>query len=304
MSGSEADWGNDMKALSARQTEVMTMIENNRMAPVKYRTTVNSLTRRGLIAPTGEENDGMIVCRLIPTRPVTIAPLGTPCGWTAYGETGVTLTCGSNRDAVHILTTPLPVARKGTALCAFHSPYDVTEADRQAQKAEHTQAVAEAMKPRAKSAKPRARKSGMDVLADMLSLDGGKTPATVVKVESPACRSLKHEYCVGPCPARDRIQADRAAARTHVETEAECEARMARGDYRVGDAVTFRTTTGYRLTQNRPFACRPVCTCGACNGSTVITEERLTEVLSWVSGGLDIRGHLGGYRMVRPDRLD
>jgi hypothetical protein len=63
-------------------------------------------------------------------RMVTVAPKGTPCGWRAYGETGTRLTCQGSKDAVHILTVTLPVATKGTALCAFHSPWDVTEVDR------------------------------------------------------------------------------------------------------------------------------------------------------------------------------
>lgn len=63
-------------------------------------------------------------------RPVTTAQPGTPCGWTAYGETGTKLTCKGGKDAVHILTKTLPVAQAGTALCAFHSPWDPTEEER------------------------------------------------------------------------------------------------------------------------------------------------------------------------------
>lgn len=66
-------------------------------------------------------------------RMVTVAALGTPCGWWTYSsETGHKHTCGSGKPAVHVLTETLPVAKAGTALCGLHSPYDVTEADRAA----------------------------------------------------------------------------------------------------------------------------------------------------------------------------
>ncbi len=66
-------------------------------------------------------------------RLVVPAPANTPCGWWMYStETGHKHTCGSDRLAVHVLTATLPVAAEGTALCGFHSPYDVTEADRAA----------------------------------------------------------------------------------------------------------------------------------------------------------------------------
>src|SRR5688572_31371286 len=63
-------------------------------------------------------------------RMVVTAAAGTPCGWKAYGEAGTLLTCESGRDAIHVLTGTLPVGVKGTALCAYHSPWDVTDADR------------------------------------------------------------------------------------------------------------------------------------------------------------------------------
>src|SRR5688572_29519853 len=63
-------------------------------------------------------------------RKVEVAPAGTPCGWKAYGETGTLLLCQSGREAIHVLTETLPVAVAGTALCAYHSPWDVTDADR------------------------------------------------------------------------------------------------------------------------------------------------------------------------------
>lgn len=238
-----------------------------------------------------------------PARLVTVAPVGTPCGWTAYGETGTRLTCKGGRNAVHILTATLPVAAKGTALCGFHSPYDVTKAEREAV-GQPFQAMGEAGAEIL--AKRAARgQSGMDVLTDLLSLDGGKTPAKVIKVES-GCRSLNHVYCVGPCPIRTRNEANASAARTHVETEEECLARIKREDFRVGDAYTFRSLVGYRPYQDRPFACRGLrCQCGnACHGTTVESVEILTDVAHYVSGGLEIRGDKGSRAVIRVDRLD
>lgn len=62
-------------------------------------------------------------------RPVVVAAPGTPCGWTANSGREV---CGSGKPAVHVLTATLPVAAEGTALCGFHSPYDPTDAEREA----------------------------------------------------------------------------------------------------------------------------------------------------------------------------
>lgn len=55
-------------------------------------------------------------------RPVTTAKPGTPCGYSPG--------CDSHRLAVHVLTQDLPVAKAGTALCAFHSPFDPTDDER------------------------------------------------------------------------------------------------------------------------------------------------------------------------------
>lgn len=119
-------------------------------------------------------------------RPVITAPKGTPCGWWAYGETGAKLTCEGNRPAVHILTTTLPVAVEGTALCGFHSPYDVTDVERQAILADAGKTWADktraprwgdaAMVGKVWTASGRmvddvpAEVSGVDTLADMLTL--------------------------------------------------------------------------------------------------------------------------------------
>ena len=45
--------------------------------------------------------------------PLPAAP-GTPCGVRCYGTD----------PAIHVLTESLPVAPAGTALCAYHSPFD------------------------------------------------------------------------------------------------------------------------------------------------------------------------------------
>jgi hypothetical protein len=51
-----------------------------------------------------------------------IAVEGVPCGWTHRGSV-----CRSGKPAVHVLLKSLPVAPRGTALCAYHSPFDTQE---------------------------------------------------------------------------------------------------------------------------------------------------------------------------------
>lgn len=52
---------------------------------------------------------------------ITDAQPDTPCGW----KFGDFLTCQSGMPAVHVLKKDLPVAPKGTALCSYHSPFEV-----------------------------------------------------------------------------------------------------------------------------------------------------------------------------------
>ena len=290
-------------------------------------------------------------------RLVTVAPANTPCGWTAYGETGTKLTCESGKDAAHVLTETLPVAVKGTALCGFHSPYDVTDADRKAmadEKAWLTESEASwqaATSPTVDTDPDKCPKHGGynipgeaecagctwgDLVTRYQGTVEGKraigvahsyagrtyregtaeyfyaaidsiTMAMSYSAEANnACRSTNHIYCVGPCPIRTRNEANASAARTTVETEAECAARIKREDFRVGDPYTFRNLVGYRLYQDRPFACRGVkCQCGkACHGTTVESVEILIDVAHYVSGGLEIQGSKGSRAVIRADRLD
>lgn len=123
-------------------------------------------------------------------RPVTVAPMGTPCGWWMYGETGHKHTCGSGYMAIHILTETLPVAKAGTALCGFHSPFDPTEAEREAvgqpfqtmgeagaarlakvyaDRIAHVKAT-ETVGPEMPLATWEQEVSGVEILADMLTL--------------------------------------------------------------------------------------------------------------------------------------
>lgn len=53
----------------------------------------------------------------------------TPCGWTANNGRSVCASVARGEFAVHVLNFSLPVAPAGTALCAFHSPYDVKATD-------------------------------------------------------------------------------------------------------------------------------------------------------------------------------
>lgn len=64
------------------------------------------------------------------TRPVVQAPRDTLCGFRYQGQgckagVSTTDTGPGPREAVHVLTMSLPVAPSGTALCGYHSPYDV-----------------------------------------------------------------------------------------------------------------------------------------------------------------------------------
>lgn len=52
----------------------------------------------------------------------TPAEYGTPCGWDRQGR------CESGGFAVHVTLTTLPGIVQDTALCAFHSPWDVEAA--------------------------------------------------------------------------------------------------------------------------------------------------------------------------------
>lgn len=54
----------------------------------------------------------------------TVAPEGTLCSFDYYGRK-CARDHGKPSRAVHTLTQSLPFAPAGTALCAFHSPYDV-----------------------------------------------------------------------------------------------------------------------------------------------------------------------------------
>lgn len=128
------------------------------------------------------------------------------------------------------------------------------------------------------------------------------------QIDAPAqpCRNNGHEYCMNGCALNAWTLAARRTSRTTVETGQQCSDRIKRGEYRVGDLVNFATRVGYVKHQDRPWECRRtfVCQCGKCDGTPVDDWQHVTEVISWVSGGLDIRGANGAYRSIRPDRLD
>jgi len=59
----------------------------------------------------------------------TLAPSGFPCGWTNQG-----MRCsGNSGSAIHVLKVSLPIAPMGTALCPWHSPYEVKAGEREKQ---------------------------------------------------------------------------------------------------------------------------------------------------------------------------
>lgn len=57
----------------------------------------------------------------------TLAPVGMPCGWTG-GQCS-----GKSGSAIHVLKHSLPGSPIGTALCPWHSPYDVKAGEREKQ---------------------------------------------------------------------------------------------------------------------------------------------------------------------------
>jgi len=57
----------------------------------------------------------------------TLAPAEMPCGWTGG------ICSGNHGSAIHVLKVSLPIAKMGTALCPWHSPYDVQAGEREKQ---------------------------------------------------------------------------------------------------------------------------------------------------------------------------
>jgi hypothetical protein len=59
-------------------------------------------------------------------RPVSLAPVNTPCAWSYRSDR-----CYDG-TAIHVLHHDVPGIPAGTAVCGYHSPYDVTEDEREA----------------------------------------------------------------------------------------------------------------------------------------------------------------------------
>ena len=55
----------------------------------------------------------------------------------------------------------------------------------------------------------------------------------------------------------------------------------------VGDRFEVTELNGYRLVQDRPFACRPVCTCGACDGTRTRYPGTVTGIIAWMDNSTD-----------------
>lgn len=67
----------------------------------------------------------------------TIAPAGTPCEYSLYKSLPNRRDCaGPSKDrAIHVLTENMHhYGAAGTALCGYHSPYDVQPGERESQK--------------------------------------------------------------------------------------------------------------------------------------------------------------------------
>jgi hypothetical protein len=54
-----------------------------------------------------------------------------------------------------------------------------------------------------------------------------------------------------------------------------------------GDRVEVEVLTGYRLHQERPFACRPACTCGSCYGTTTVYPGTVTNMLYYADNSIE-----------------
>jgi hypothetical protein len=72
-----------------------------------------------------------------------------------------------------------------------------------------------------------------------------------------------------------------------------------------GDRFSVSVLRGYRLVQNRPFECRPVCRCGECNGHTTVYDGTVERVIYWADNSIEVMvrcddGELRYRRLVGP----
>ncbi len=66
-----------------------------------------------------------------------------------------------------------------------------------------------------------------------------------------------------------------------------------------GQLHKFSTLSGYRLVQDRPFNCRPACTCGECNGRSTTTTEEVREVIFWADNSVEVVSVTGRVARLR-----
>ena len=55
-----------------------------------------------------------------------------------------------------------------------------------------------------------------------------------------------------------------------------------------GDPYTIETLPGYTLVQDRPFECRPACSCGKCNGTPTNYPGIVTGVIYFADNSVEI----------------
>jgi len=72
-----------------------------------------------------------------------------------------------------------------------------------------------------------------------------------------------------------------------------------------GDTFTFYHYSTYSVPwQNRPFACRPKCSCGRCDGSPFTIEEEVVQVIHWADHAVEVIGSGGSKEIVAPPSCD
>ena len=75
-----------------------------------------------------------------------------------------------------------------------------------------------------------------------------------------------------------------------------------------GDRININHTPGYVLVQSRPYKCRPVCTCGDCNGRSVNYPGTVEGIIRYGDGAIDAEvlcdDGVTRRKEIRPCNLD
>lgn len=68
-----------------------------------------------------------------------------------------------------------------------------------------------------------------------------------------------------------------------------------------GTEVAYSKLVGYKMIQNRPFECRPICKCGTCNGTTTKHTSTVKRVQNYMDNSVEVKladGH--NHMLVAP----